>query len=184
MITSTTGRSLPRAAPSLHSSGIGDPDWDGDAVDALRAREYARLDAQDQTYLDYTGGGLYAESQLREHQELLRTGVFGNPHSNSPASRASTQFADAARRAVLAYVNASPDEYLVVFTANASAALKLVGESFPFTSGSRLLLTADNHNSVNGVREFARSHDAERHVPAAADTRPPSRQRGGPWRPG
>ena len=122
----------------------------------------------DQAYLDYTGGGLYAESQLREHQALLRAGIFGNPHSNSPASRASTRLADEARRAVLAFLNASPDEYTVVFTANASAALKLVGESFPFTTGSRFLLTADNHNSVNGIREFARSRDATRHLPAVA----------------
>jgi molybdenum cofactor sulfurtransferase len=104
---------------------------------------------------------LYAESQLREHQELLRSGIFGNPHSNSPSSRAATQLADAARHAVLSFLHASPDEYTVVFTANASAALKLVGESFPFSTGSRYLLTADNHNSVNGIREFARSRDAE-----------------------
>jgi selenocysteine lyase/cysteine desulfurase len=147
----------PRPASPPHD----DVDWDNDAVEALRAREYARLDAQDQVYLDYTGGGLYAESQLREHQELLRTGVFGNPHSNSPTSRAATELADAARHAVLSFVNASPDEYTVVFTANASAALKLVGESFPFTTGSRCLLTADNHNSVNGIREFARARAAE-----------------------
>ena len=44
-----------------------------------------------------------------------------------------------------------------MFTANASAALKLVGESFPFGRRSRLVLTADNHNSVNGIREFARA---------------------------
>jgi selenocysteine lyase/cysteine desulfurase len=129
-------------------------------VEALRVREYARLDALDQVYLDYSGGGLYAESQLREHQELLQTGVFGNPHSNSPTSRASTRLADAARDAVLAFFNASPDEYTVVFTANASAALKLVGEAYPFTTGGHLLLTADNHNSVNGIREFARSRGA------------------------
>ena len=159
MITSAAG-SVARVAPPRRASRLQDPDWDGDAVEALRAREYARLDAHDHTYLDYTGGGLYAESQLREHQELLRTGIFGNPHSISPASRASTELADAARRAVLAFVNASPDEYTVVFTANASGALKLVGESFPFTPGSRFLLTADNHNSVNGIREFARANDA------------------------
>jgi molybdenum cofactor sulfurtransferase len=137
------------------------PDWDADAVEALRAREYARLDEQDQVYLDYTGGGLYAESQLREHQELLRTGIFGNPHSANPTSRAASQLADRARQAILAFLNASPDEYTVVFTANASAALKLVGESYPFTTRSRLLLTADNHNSVNGIREFARARGAE-----------------------
>jgi molybdenum cofactor sulfurtransferase len=137
-----------------------DPDWDAEAVQALRAREYARFDARDQVYLDYTGGGAYAESQLREHQQLLRTGVLGNPHSTSPASRAATELAESARRAVLAFLNASPDEYVVIFTANASAALKLVGESFPFESGSRYVLTFDNHNSVNGIREFARARGA------------------------
>ena len=146
-------------ASQLVSSRPVDIDWD--AVDTMRARDYSRLDALDQTYLDYTGGGLYAESQLREHHELLRAGLFGNPHSSNPASRTSTQFADAARRAILAFVNASPDDYTVVFTANASGALKLVGEAFPFTPGSRYLLTTDNHNSVNGIREFARSRDAE-----------------------
>ena len=175
MITSsTTARSRPSVVPIPPSSGLDDPDWDGPAVEALRAREYARLDAADQTYLDYTGGGLYAESQLREHHELLRAGIFGNPHSNSPASAASTHVADQARSAVLEFLNASPDEYVVIFTANASGALKLVGESFPFTTGSHCLLTADNHNSVNGIREFARSHDATvTYVPLRpADLRP------------
>ena len=149
-------------------------EWDADAVVALRAREYARLDAQDHVYLDYTGGGLYAESQLRQHQDLLRAGVFGNPHSGSPTSRAATRLADAARRAVLAFLNASPDEYIVIFTANASGALRLVGEAYPFAPGGRLLLTADNHNSVNGIREFARAgHASVTYVPLRpGDLRP------------
>src|SRR5207244_1540899 len=41
------------------------------SLDALRADDYARLDAQRHTYLDYTGAGLYAESQIRAHAELL-----------------------------------------------------------------------------------------------------------------
>jgi molybdenum cofactor sulfurtransferase len=48
----------------------------------------------------------------------------------------------------------------VVITANASHALKLVGESYPFASGDQFLLTFDNHNSVNGIREFDRAHGA------------------------
>ncbi len=55
------------------------------SLDQLRSREYGRLDEQGQVYLDYTGGSLYSESQVIEHLELLRTGVFGNPHSTSPA---------------------------------------------------------------------------------------------------
>ena len=35
--------------------------------------------------------------------------------------------------------------------------LKLVAESYPFEHGGRFLLTFDNHNSVNGIREFARA---------------------------
>ena len=151
------------SAPALRATsaaGIADPDWDAASVDSLRAREYARLDAQGQVYLDYTGGGLYADSQLLEHQALLRSGVFGNPHSRNPTSSASTELAERARSAVLAFFRASSDEYTVVFTANASAALKLVGESYPFASGGSFLLSADDHNSVNGIREFARARGA------------------------
>ncbi len=158
MISSTTNGPSAAVAPTLIPSHR---DTDAEAVEDLRAREYARLDAQDQVYLDYTGGALYADSQIRQHQALLRNGIFGNPHSNSPTSRAATSLAEDARRAVLAFFSASPDEYTVVFTANASAALRLVGESYPFTAGCQFLLTADNHNSVNGIREFARSRDAD-----------------------
>ncbi len=51
------------------------------ALDTLRAGEYGRLDAEGHVYLDYTGGGLHAVSQIREHAELLNAHVFGNPHS-------------------------------------------------------------------------------------------------------
>lgn len=129
-------------------------------LDELRATEYARLDRQGHVYLDYTGGGLYAESQLRQHMALLCAEVFGNPHSNNLTSMAMTRRVEQTREAVLDYFNASPDEYMVIFTQNATGALKLVGESYPFGPGDHYLLTFDNHNSVNGVREFARSHGA------------------------
>ena len=58
------------------------------------------------------------------------------------------------------FFNNDPAEYLAIFTANASAALKLVSESYPF-SNRRYLLTFDNHNSVNGIREFAHSRGAQ-----------------------
>ncbi len=123
-------------------------------VDALRASDYGRIDAQGHVYLDYTGASLYAESQLRRHVALLESSVFGNPHSASPTSSATTSLVERARHAVLEWFHAERD-YTAVFTLNASGALKLVGESYPFADGSRLLMTADNHNSVNGIREFA-----------------------------
>ena len=130
------------------------------SLDALRAREYARLDDLGQIYLDYTGGGLYAESQLREHFDLLRRHVFGNPHSLNPTSRAMTELVERARTSVLEFFQASPDEYAVIFTSNASHALKLVGEAYSFQPGGQFLLLFDNHNSVNGIREFARARGA------------------------
>ena len=126
-------------------------------LDRLRTTEYKRLDDTKQIYLDYTGGGLHAEKQLREHMALLSSHVFGNPHSNNPTSLAMTDRVEGARAYILDYFNASPEEYTLVFTANASGALKLVGESYPFTPESHYILTFDNHNSVNGIREFARS---------------------------
>src|SRR5581483_193002 len=130
-------------------------------LDALRAAEYARLDANNHVYLDYTGGGLYAESQLRKHMALLRESVFGNPHSSNPTSQAMTDLVEHARRYILEFFNADPQEYCAIFTSNASGALKLVGESYPFIAGDRYLLTFDNHNSVNGIREFARARGAQ-----------------------
>ncbi|HTX29675.1 MAG TPA: aminotransferase class V-fold PLP-dependent enzyme [Streptosporangiaceae bacterium] len=129
-------------------------------LDELRAAEYAYLDACGHVYLDYTGAGLAADAQLRAHAERLRSGCFGNPHSENPASAASTALIDRARAAVLRYFNASPQEYVAIFTPNATGACRLVGEAYPFRPWSRLLLTADNHNSVNGLREFARRRGA------------------------
>ena len=139
------------------------------ALDALRASEYSRIDARGQVYLDYTGGGLHAACQVQEHARMLSEQVLGNPHSVNPSSMEMTRRVEQARAAVLEYFNGT-GEYTAIFTLNASGALKLVGESYPFKPGSRLLLTADNHNSVNGIREFARTKGAS--VTYAPLTRP------------
>jgi selenocysteine lyase/cysteine desulfurase len=137
------------------------PEFAGTAhVDALRASDYSRLDALGQIYLDYTGGSLYGESQVRLHGDLLTRHVFSNPHSSNLTSAATTELVERARRAVLEYFHAPPGEYVAVFTLNATGALKHVGESYAFEPGGRYVLTADNHNSVNGIREFAKSKGA------------------------
>jgi selenocysteine lyase/cysteine desulfurase len=124
--------------------------------EAFRAEEFSRLDTAGIAYLDYTAAALYGASQARAHAARLEAGVFGNPHSEHLASRNSAEVMDAARAATLAFFDADPAVYEVCFTANATAALKLVAESYPFAPDRGLLLTADNHNSVNGIREYAR----------------------------
>jgi len=134
---------------------------DTQKIDAIRAKDYSRLDRLGQVFLDYTGSGLYAESQITKHQEIILNNVFGNPHSTNPASLAATKLVENTRDYIHEFFNADPVEYDVIFTLNASGALKLVGESFPFDENSQYLLSADNHNSVNGIREFARSRGAK-----------------------
>jgi selenocysteine lyase/cysteine desulfurase len=129
-------------------------------LDELRAREYARLDRARHTYLDYTAAGLYAASQIDRHLALLKEVVLGNPHSTNPCSSLTMEYVARARRSILRFFNAPEEDWCAIFTANASQALKLVGESYPFGPGGRLLLTFDNHNSVNGIREFARAKGA------------------------
>ena len=59
----TTGPSLPEAYGAFTTAR---PAYERTlAIDELRAREFARLDALHHVYLDYTGSGLYAASQVR-----------------------------------------------------------------------------------------------------------------------
>jgi selenocysteine lyase/cysteine desulfurase len=123
--------------------------------DELRAREFGRLARTGEAYLDYTGSALYADSQVRAHAALMAGGLFGNPHSEHRASRASAAVIEDARRRTLEWLDADEASYDVCFTSNATAAIKLVAESYPFAPDVALVLTADNHNSVNGIREYA-----------------------------
>ncbi len=128
---------------------------------ALRQSEFSRLDREHHAYLDYTGSALYGESHIRAHQKLLESGVFGNPHSESGPSHASTDVMDAARDLVLRFLDVDASTHDVCFTANTTAAIKLVGESYPFGPDRSFVLSVDNHNSINGIREYARRAGAE-----------------------
>jgi selenocysteine lyase/cysteine desulfurase len=154
----SAGNSLPPEPPGFLSAY---PGYRSTALlDRLRVTEYSYLDAAGHVYLDYTGAGLPARAQLAAHADRIRGRCFGNPHSESPASGASTDLIERARLAVLAHFNAPPEEYAAIFTPNATGACRLVGEAYPFGPRTRLVLTYDNHNSVNGIREFARSRGA------------------------
>ncbi|KAM0317770.1 hypothetical protein ACHAPQ_010908, partial [Fusarium lateritium] len=131
------------------------PKASADRFRHLRDNEYDYLDKNGHVYLDYTGSGLAAQSQYLAHYNRVQSVLLGNPHSTNPTSAAATHLVEQTRSRILEFFNASKDEYTVIFTPNASGAARLVGESFPFSKRSRLVLTADNHNSINGLRMFA-----------------------------
>ncbi|MFG1869600.1 aminotransferase class V-fold PLP-dependent enzyme [Micromonospora arborensis] len=137
-------------------------------IDELRATEYRHLDRDGRVYLDYTGAGVAAQAQIIAHHDRLLAGLYSNPHSENLTSEATGGLVESARRAVLDFFRADPSEYAVIFTPNASGACRLVGEAYGFGRGRPLVLTWDNHNSVNGIREYARAaHSPVRYVPPA-----------------
>lgn len=128
------------------------------SIDQLRETDFSRLEDQKHTYLDFTGGQLFGASQLAQHQQFLNSTILGNPHSINPSSALAESHIKATRQKVLDYFNAG-DDYVCIFTPNASGALKIVGECYPFAPDGQFLMTFDNHNSVNGIREFARAQN-------------------------
>lgn len=110
--------------------------------------------------MDFMGGSLYPESLIHVHTDFLSRSILGNTHSVSNSSKLSATCANEARTTVLEFFRAPPG-YTVVFTPNATGALKLVGESYPFEEGSSFVLAEDSHNSVHGIREFASRQNAK-----------------------
>jgi molybdenum cofactor sulfurtransferase len=122
---------------------------------AIRDKDFARLDEQKCVYLDYTGAMLAPKMLVDEHGKLLLESILGNPHSENTPSIASTKLDEQARQQVLEFCKADPNEYEVIWTANASGALKVVAECYPFARNSAFLYAPDCHNSVLGISQFA-----------------------------
>ncbi|XP_066370368.1 molybdenum cofactor sulfurase isoform X1 [Miscanthus floridulus] len=129
-------------------------------IDELRAAEFKRLEGAGMVYLDHAGATLYSEAQMADVARDLMSNVYGNPHSQNDSSMATSDIVTSVRHQVLKYFNASPRDYKCIFTSGATAALKLVGECFPWSRDSCYMYTMENHNSVLGIREYALSKGA------------------------
>ena len=119
---------------------------------ALRARDFGRLDDGGHAYLDYTGSALYPDRLVAAHASALRASVLGNPHSESPASLASTALVNEARARVLRFFDADPDEYVVCFTSNTTGAVQLVASAYAFGPGTPL-------NDIQGIEVYTGSSE-------------------------
>lgn len=130
--------------------------YDGRLND-IRKKEYGFVG--DEVYLDHAGTALYAKSLIERHGKELTTSLFGNPHSRSASSERSTEMVERARLAVLRMFRASSAVYTVVFTANASAAAKLVGEGMStIDEETHYAYLEDSHTSLVGLRNMAHSY--------------------------
>ncbi|XP_050935603.1 molybdenum cofactor sulfurase isoform X5 [Cucumis melo] len=128
-------------------------------IDEIRATEFKRLGGM--AYLDHAGATLYSELQMESIFKDLTANIYGNPHSQSDSSFATSDIVRSARQQVLDYLKASPKDYKCIFSSGATAALKLVGEAFPWSHQSSFVYTMENHNSVLGIREYALEQGAQ-----------------------
>ncbi|RPA92144.1 PLP-dependent transferase [Choiromyces venosus 120613-1] len=123
-------------------------------VEGFRNTEYPQL--KQMTYLDHAGTTLYATSLIHSFSKDLCTNLYGNPHSPSPSSQQTTKRIDDIRHRVLRLFNADPEQFDIVFCANATAGMKLVLEAFTAQKdGFKYRYHVDAHTSLVGVRELA-----------------------------
>lgn len=124
------------------------PEYVSPHLDKLRTSDFKRLDLQSQPsyYLDYTGAGLYPESLIEEFKKTLTSKVFGNPHSTNPTSQLSSQSTLKAKLAILEFLDADSEIYDLVWTSNATGAMRILAEGYDFQPGQKLIIGTDSHS--------------------------------------
>ncbi|KAK3395886.1 putative pyridoxal phosphate binding protein [Sordaria brevicollis] len=135
---------------SLH---IEDNGYNAD-VERIRHEEYPML--QDSIYLDHAGTTPYPKSLMDRFAYEMTTNLFGNPHSASASSQLSTNRIQDIRLRALQFFNADPNDFDLVFVANATAGIKLVADAMRcLPKGFHYAYHQASHTSLVGVREEA-----------------------------
>lgn len=122
-------------------------------IDHIRRTQFPHLKGA--KYLDNTGSSVYQKRQIDSVLRNLEENLYGNTHSVNPSSTRTERAVEEARQMILDWFNVNIADYAVIFTAGATGALKLVGETFPWTHDSEFLYMRSDHNSVLGIREYA-----------------------------
>ena len=82
-------------------------------------------------YLDHCGATLCSRWQLQTATAAMLSQVWGNPHTEGPASRRTSATVARVRELVLEHFHTTRQHYEVVFTSGATGALKLLAEVRP-----------------------------------------------------
>ncbi|KAK4636128.1 Molybdenum cofactor sulfurase [Fulvia fulva] len=147
--------------PASSDSNFCPGDMQPDDVEDFRDREYPQLKGK--TYLDHGGTTLYAKSMIEEFSADMISNLYGNPHSASTPSAIAGHRVDEIRERALRFFNADPEEFDLVFVANATAAIKLVIDCFKDHAAASNTPVwygyhRDAHTSLVGVRESTKMH--------------------------
>jgi molybdenum cofactor sulfurtransferase len=125
---------------------------------SLISTEYPALKGT--IYLDHAASPPTPPAAVQSFANALSNTLYANPHSHSPSSSSTTLEIDRVRGRILQVLfgvkNPQNRKWDVIFTAGATAALKLVGEAFPWNGpSSRYRYFKDSHTSLVGIRGCA-----------------------------
>ncbi|OWY49401.1 PLP-dependent transferase [Alternaria alternata] len=120
----------------------------------LRDREYPMLEGT--VYLDHGGTTLASKSLVQAFAKQMQQNLLSNPHSDAGSASLSASLIANTRLRVLQSFDADPAHFDVVFTANATAAIKLVADAFSgHESGFDYYFHYKCHTSLLGVGQLA-----------------------------
>ncbi|CAO3570930.1 unnamed protein product [Mortierella alpina] len=137
------------------------------SIDDIRREQYPQM--KDAIYMDHAGATLPSQAHLNKFTADLTSNLYANPHSKSPSSQATSARVESARQKVLEHFKASiHGEWDIIFTANATAGIKLVGDAFPWTRRSpgtagpvsKLTVLREAHTSLVGLRGLVLDEDS------------------------
>ncbi|XP_029165139.1 molybdenum cofactor sulfurase 1 isoform X2 [Nylanderia fulva] len=121
-------------------------------------------------YVDHAGATLYSDTQIKNVGADLHGCLYANPHSLGIGSLSTQDIIERMRYRILSHFNTTPDDYSVIFTSGATAALKIIAEGFRFKANKNnettrctgnFVYVQDNHTSVLGMRDVAAARGAK-----------------------
>ncbi|KAK9053165.1 hypothetical protein SSX86_029796 [Deinandra increscens subsp. villosa] len=122
-----------------------------DRADRIRDQEYYQLTLSNHVCLDYIGHGLFSYSQQLHSNAPFFNIIYKSVNLYTQIMHGggqATEFETAIKTRIFRFMNISPDDYSLVFTANQSSAFKVLAESYPFHSNRNLLTVYDHKNEA------------------------------------
>ncbi|PKU63873.1 molybdenum cofactor sulfurase-like [Dendrobium catenatum] len=117
-------------------------------ADLIRETEYPHL--SDQICLDYSGVGLFSHSQAYNISSSSQPSPFFNISYKSASLKFEVQYGEQdtgfesyIKKHIMSFLKISPDDYVMICTANRTTAFRLLAETYPFQSNRRLLTVYD-----------------------------------------
>ncbi|XP_020588860.1 molybdenum cofactor sulfurase-like [Phalaenopsis equestris] len=117
-------------------------------ADLIRETDYPHL--SDHICLDYSGVGLFSHSQAYNLSSSSHPSPFFTMSYKSASLKFEVQYGEqdtgfesSIKSNIMSFLKISPEDYVMICTANRTTAFRLVAETYPFHSNKRLLTVYD-----------------------------------------